>query len=166
MAEALTVGMAELKVAAPPTKLAIHGLGSCVALALYDPEAKVAGIAHAMLPTATGSAASSGEQPGKFCDQAVPALILQMEAAGAQRSRIFARLVGGATMFSFPGGRGTTPAPALGERNLQAARVALQAAGINVTAEEAGGSLGRSLELEPQDGSLAVWSAFQYVRWL
>jgi chemotaxis protein CheD len=165
VAEPITVGMAELKVAVPPEKLAVHGLGSCVALALYDPEAKVAGLAHAMLPSAAGNAAASGEKPGKFCDQAVPALLQQMEAQGAQRGRIYARLVGGATMFSFPGAAKGAPA-ALGERNLQAAREALQAAGIALKAEDAGGSQGRSLELEPADGSLTVWSAFQYVRWL
>ncbi len=164
MPEPLTVGMAELKVAAPPDKLSVHGLGSCVVVALYDPEAKVAGLAHAMLPTAKGSAAVSEEKPGKFCDQAVEALLRQMEGAGAKRSRIFARLVGGATMFSFSG---TPNAPlALGERNLQAARGALKAAGIGIKAEDSGGSQGRSLELEPEDGALTVWSAFQYVRWL
>jgi chemotaxis protein CheD len=162
MPEAVTVGMAELKVVAPPEKLAIHGLGSCVALALYDPEAKVAGLAHAMLPNGPSSAAAA--QAGKFCDLAVPALLQQMEALGADRSRIFARIVGGATMFSFAGERGGPPA--LGERNLIAAREALTAAGIDIRAEEAGGSQGRSLELEPAEGTLAVWSAFQYVRWL
>ena len=157
--------MAELKVVTPPEKLAIHGLGSCVALALYDPEAKIAGLAHAMLPSGIGAGTTGNSvQAGKFCDLAVPALILQMEALGAQRSRIFARIVGGATMFSFPGERNGPPA--LGERNLQAARQALNAAGIGIRAEDVGGSQGRSLELEPADGSLAVWSAFQYVRWL
>lgn len=164
MSEALTVGMAELKVALPGDKLAVHGLGSCVAVALYDPEAKVAGLAHAMLPSAIGVAAASGDLSAKFCDQAIPALLQAMEAKGAQRDRIYARLVGGATMFSFPGTRNAPPA--LGERNLAAARQALQAAGIGIRAEEAGGSQGRSLELEPTDGSLTVWSAFQYVRWL
>jgi chemotaxis protein CheD len=164
MPEATTVGMAELKVAAPPEKLAIHGLGSCVALALYDPEAKVAGLAHAMLPSGSAAVTGAQAQPGKFCDLAVPALLEQMEALGARRTRVYARIVGGATMFHFPGERGGPPA--LGERNLQAAREALAAAGIAVRAEEAGGSTGRSLELEPSDGSLAVWSAFQYVRWL
>lgn len=165
MSDALTVGMAELKVSAGPEKLSVHGLGSCVVLALYDPEAKVAGLAHAMLPTAHGAAASNGEKPGKFCDQAVPALLAQMEAAGAQRARVYARLVGGSTMFSFPSANKQGPA-ALGERNLVAAREALQAAGISIKAEDSGGSQGRSLELTPEDGSLTVWTAFQYVRWL
>src|SRR6185295_4013706 len=107
MPEAMTVGMAELKVVAAPDKLAIHGLGSCVAMALYDPEAKVAGLAHAMLPSGpAGATAVNAAQPGKFCDLAVPELLRQMEALGAQRARIFARIVGGATMFSFAGERG------------------------------------------------------------
>ncbi len=102
--------------------------------------------------------------PGKFGDLAVPALLEMMEAQGAKRSRIVARLVGGANMFSFPGSREAQPP--LGERNLTAVREAQREAGISGAAEDSGGTKGRSLELAPADGSLAVWTAFQEVRWL
>jgi chemotaxis protein CheD len=160
-----TVGMAELKVAAAPDKLGVHGLGSCVVVALYDPQTKLGGLAHAMLPHGpTAEPAPGQEQRAKFCDWAVPALLEALLAAGANKATLYARLVGGATMFSFPAGR--NPAQALGDRNLQAAREALELAGIPLKAEEAGGSQGRSLEMDSSDGSLMVWSSLQYVRWL
>ncbi|HXC65522.1 MAG TPA: chemotaxis protein CheD, partial [bacterium] len=102
MAEVWRVGMAELLIARPPDRLAVYGLGSCVVLALWDAEAKLAGVAHSMLPTA--AAQPGGEsQPAKFCDTAVGALLQAMEAAGARRDRLVARLVGGSNMFSFSG---------------------------------------------------------------
>jgi chemotaxis protein CheD len=117
-----------------------------------------------MLPTAAGSAAAEGEPGAKFADVAVDRLVQAMEREGAKRERMVARLVGGATMFTFPGK--SEPQVPLGERNLAAARSALAALGIPIRAEDSGGSSGRSLELEPGEGTLTVWSAFQYVRWL
>lgn len=163
MAETIAVGMAQLAVARPPDKLAVHGIGSCVVLALWDPEAKVGGLAHAMLPTAAAQPGGE-EQPAKFCDTAVGALLQAMEAAGASRGRCGARLVGGATMFSFQGREGGPWS--LGERNLFAARETLRAWGLPLLGEDCGGDKGRSLELDTADGRLMVWSAFQYVRWL
>jgi chemotaxis protein CheD len=155
--------MADLKVALPPDKLAVFGIGSCVVLALWDPLAKVGGLAHSMLPTA--AAQPGGEaQPAKYCDTAVGALLAAMEDRGAQRGRCVARLVGGANMFAF---QGREQGPwTLGERNLFTARETLRAWGIPLQGEDAGGDKGRSLELDTADGRLMVWSAFQYVRWL
>ena len=47
-----TVGIGEMAVAQPPRQLKAAGLGSCVALALYDRATQVAGLAHIMLPSA------------------------------------------------------------------------------------------------------------------
>lgn len=155
--------MADFKVAKPPEKLAVYGIGSCVVLALWDPSAQVAGLAHSMLPTA--AAQPGGEtQPAKFCDTAVGALLEAMESEGAKRERCVARLVGGANMFTF---QGREQGPwTLGERNLFTARETLKAWKIPLQGEDAGGDKGRSLELDAGDGRLMVWSAFQYVRWL
>src|SRR5262245_65587137 len=46
----IRVHVAEL-VAATGGMLVTIGLGSCVAIALYDPEAHVAGLAHVLLPS-------------------------------------------------------------------------------------------------------------------
>lgn len=163
VAEIHPVGMAAIKVVRPPDKLAVYGIGSCVVLALWDPEAQVAGLAHSMLPTA--AAQPGGEnQAAKFCDTSVGALIDAMEAQGADRKRCAARLVGGANMFSF---QGKEQGPwSLGDRNLHSSRETLRSWGIPLLGEDTGGDKGRSMELDAGDGRLMVWSAFQYVRWL
>ena len=40
----------ELRVSGAPDRLAIHGLGSCVAVFVYDPAARIGGLAHILLP--------------------------------------------------------------------------------------------------------------------
>ncbi len=156
--------MAQLRAARPPERLAVHGIGSCVVLALWDAEAQIAGLAHSMLPTAAAQPGGEG-QPAKYCDTAVGALVNAMEELGASRQRCVARLVGGANMFSFTAGRERGPLT-LGERNAFATRETLRSWGIPLRAEDCGGDRGRSLELDPSDGAMKVWSALQSPRWL
>jgi chemotaxis protein CheD len=155
--------MAELKVARPPDKLAVYGIGSCVVLALWDPQAQVGGLAHSMLPTAAAQPGGEG-QPAKFCDTSVGCLVEAMEAAGARRERLGARLVGGSNMFSFTGRDGGPLT--LGDRNAFTSRETLRAWGLALVGEDTGGDKGRSLELDPADGTLKVWSATTAPRWL
>jgi chemotaxis protein CheD len=164
VAEVFKVGMAEFKVAQVPNRIACFGIGSCVCVALYDPEAKVAGLAHSMLPSAPAMTLTSPEDRPKYADTAVPHLIDVMERLGAKRSRIYARLVGGATMFSF--GSKSDGSESLGERNLRSARESLKSQGITLKSEEGGGGVGRSLEFDPGDGSLLVRTARAELRWL
>ena len=156
--------MAESKLAAAPSRLACFGVGSCVCVALYDPELKLAGMAHSMLPMAPSSGSLSGEENAKYADTAVSYLLESMESMGAKRERIYARLVGGATMFRFSG-RGDS-GESLGERNLKAARESLRSLGVPLRGEEGGGSAGRSIEFDPKDGTILVRSAWADMRWL
>ena len=43
-------GIGEMKIAHNPGLLIVTGIGSCIALVLYDKYVKVGGIAHIMLP--------------------------------------------------------------------------------------------------------------------
>src|ERR1043165_1098889 len=82
---AVGVGLGELHVLREG-ELVAYSLGSCVAICLYDPLVKVAGMAHVVLPAVPEKGA--GTAPGKFADTAVPALLAAMEKArrGALRA--------------------------------------------------------------------------------
>src|SRR5690606_6591429 len=85
----LSVRVGEARVAKPGATLAALGLGSCVAVVLYDPECRVAGLAHVLLPDP--SASRHPGAPARFATTAVPHLIRLMEAQGAARERLYAR---------------------------------------------------------------------------
>ena len=128
------------------------GLGSCVAIALYDARAAVGGLAHVLLPSESLSRDRSNR--AKFPSTAVPLLLEEMRALGA-RGPFTAKIAGGASMFGqlLPAG-GIN----MGERNVVATRQALAAANIPIVAEDTGGDYGRSVYFHLADGSLQVRS--------
>jgi chemotaxis protein CheD len=152
---ATIVPVTQLAVARGEERLGAVGLGSCVAILLHDPGARVAGLAHVLLPIARD--ALGGSRPGKFASTAVPRLVEEMEGAGAQRRRLVARLVGGASMFRslLSGGSVHT-----GTRNVVAARAALDLAGIPLVGEDVGREHGRNVVFHASDGSVVV-TAYQ-----
>jgi len=147
----IVVKVADLQVAQGDGELVTLGLGSCVAICLHDPVAKVAGMAHVLLPSKSLSRAT--ENPAKFPQSAVPLLIEKMAALGAEPKRITAKLVGGAAMFG-----NLTPSGAvqMGERNVVASRQVLQDHGLSVAAEATGGTVGRSVRMQASDGAVMV----------
>jgi len=132
--------------------LAALGLGSCVAIMLYDPVARAGGMAHVLLPSPT--LARDQSNPAKFPETAVPFLVGRLGALGADPRRLVAKLAGGASMFGQLMAPGTVH---MGERNIVAARLALQVAGIPVVREAVGGERGRSVRFHLEDGRVEVW---------
>lgn len=149
----LLVRVADLQAARGDAVLVTLGLGSCVAIMLHDAVAQLGGLAHILLPSR--SLSRGGENPGRFPQTAVPALLERMADLGADRRRITARLVGGASMFA-----GLAPAGSIqmGDRNLIAAREVLASHAIPVVGELVGGSQGRSVWFEVASGRIRVRS--------
>ena len=121
-------------------------LGSCVGLVLFDPVEKVGGVALIMLPASDGRDGS----PGKFVDTAIPELIFQLEQFGAKKSRMTAKIVGGANMFA------SDAASAIGDRNLDAIRAELQQRAIPIAGSHCGGIQGRRMMFSVATGRVTV----------
>lgn len=145
------VRVAHMEVAGPGEVLVTLGLGSCVAVLLHDPVARVAGLAHVLLPEEP--AARDRSNPAKFVTTAIPALIARMEACGARPERLVARLAGGASMF---GALLTHNTLATGARNIASAREVLRVSAIPVVAEDVGAEHGRSIVFHADDGRAEV----------
>ena len=139
------VGISALVVVSAPDMLRTV-LGSCVGIAIFDAGAGIGGLAHSIL--ATG--AEEAEELGKFADQAVDNLIIRLTAEGAEAGRLQAKLIGGAAMF------GKNVNSLLGDRNVESARMRLQAHGVAVVAEAVGGTKGRKMLLDPRTGEIEV----------
>lgn len=147
------VRVADLRAAPAGTVLVTVGLGSCVAIALHDAEARVGGLAHVLLPSPALS--RTQDNPGKFPQTALPRLLDLMLELGAVRRRITARIAGGASMFG-----SISPAGAIqmGERNVVACREVLEQLAIPLLGEAVGGDYGRTVRLDPGTGRLDVSS--------
>lgn len=135
----------------PSDMLVCLGLGSCVAVCLYDPQRSIGGMAHMVLPDS--SARGAKPSGAKFVDIAIPLLLSEMEAKGAGRVRMRAYLVGGAQMIQGVAFKQTMQ---IGQRNAEAARAMLRSARVPVRGEELGGTSGRTVRLEVATGRLTA----------
>ena len=147
----IIVGMADLNIAKQTEALTTLGLGSCVGIALYDQYAKVAGLAHCMLPDST--LIQNNSNIAKFVDTAVVKLIADMTAAGARKDRLKAKIAGGAQMFAF---NATNESMRIGDRNVEATIKTLRILGIPVTGQDTGETFGRTVELYAEDGRFHI----------
>jgi len=150
----IKVGMADLNVAHLTGVLKTTGLGSCVGLALYDAKAKVAGMAHVMLPTSE-IAREGTLNIAKYADTAVPEMIQRMESLGASISRMEAKMAGGSQMFAFGGNSDTMR---IGPRNVESCKEMLKRYLIPLKAEDTGGNYGRTIEFDCETGTLVIRS--------
>jgi chemotaxis protein CheD len=154
----IMVPMGRGAVAAAHEQLRTVGLGSCVAIVIFAPAAHMVALAHCMLPARE----DAFDAPCKYADAAVPALLAQLQAAGAH-APYSASLVGGASMFP---GVPTAFSRDIPGQNLAAARAALAAAAIPIRTEDVGGNDGRSVLVDPVGQRVMVRSLRGGDRWL
>lgn len=153
MSEIIKVGMADLKTCVSPNGVTTLGLGSCVGVAIRDPMTKIGGLAHVMLPDST-AIRNGNLNVAKFADTGIVELVLQMEKLGAKRSRMVAKIAGGATMFSFQGGMSTMGQ--VGQRNVEATKAKLKELKIPILAEDTGANYGRTVVFYPETGEFHI----------
>lgn len=152
MGEIIKVGMADLKICSAPDGLTTLGLGSCVGVALRDPLTKVGGLVHVMLPDSK-ALHTPQTNLAKFADTGIAELIRRMEEAGARRSRMTAKLAGGATMFAVSK---KSEFGLVGVRNAEACRSILAQLHIPVLAESTGENYGRTVIFYPENGEYHI----------
>lgn len=153
MSEMIKVGMADMKICRAPDAVTTLGLGSCVGVALYDKVTKVAGLVHVMLPDSTQ--VRQNQNRAKFADTGIDYLIETMVAGGASKSRLTAKIAGGAQMFAFSG---NSDMLRVGERNVEAVKKKLRELGISILAEDTGLNFGRTVEFYPDSGDFVIKS--------
>src|SRR5512140_1452924 len=145
----LVAGIGEMVLSANgDSHLVAYGLGSCIALAIWDPRAKVGGLAHFMLP----SRPAIGANPVTFIDTGLDPLLKAMESKGAMLSRCTLKAAGAAAMLTVGGGL------AIGKRNAEALQAALAQRGLSLQASSLGGNAGRTVQLEVSDGRFLIKS--------
>jgi chemotaxis protein CheD len=118
-------------------------LGSCVATCLYDPVRRIGGANHFLL-----SDPGSGPTDIRYAAAAIEVLINALLRAGAQKSRLEAKLVGGARMMP--------NLPDIGGGNALAATRFLSTEGIPIINSDLGGTQARKLRFLPTTGRVQV----------
>lgn len=145
----LVAGIGEMVLSADADDhLIAYGLGSCIALAVWDPRVRVGGLAHFMLPSGPANSGS----PVKFIDTGLDTFLRALEAQGAVLNRSTLKAAGAAAMLTVGGGL------AIGKRNAEMMQTSLTERGLNLTAASLGGNVGRTVQLEVADGRFLIKS--------
>ena len=151
MGEIIKVGMADLNICKSPDGLTTLGLGSCVGIALRDPITKVGGLAHIMLPDST--AIKDNTNIPKFADTGIVELVNRIVFAGGSKSRLVAKIAGGAQMFAF---QNKSSLIKVGEKNVMAVKKKLEELNIPILAEDTGENYGRTVIFYPETGDFVI----------
>lgn len=156
----MVVGIGEFAVSNDRESVILtHALGSCVAVCLWDPQARVAGLIHVLLPAASINPDRAATQPAAFADTGIPLLFQTAYAYGVQKKRCEVRLIGGADITGI--GAGQT---SVGKRNILAARALLWKNGVMLKAEAVGGRDPRNVSMDVFDGRIQVTSSGREVQ--
>jgi len=148
-----SVSIGEMVVSNKPNDLLVaYGLGSCVAVCIYDPTTKTGGMLHALLPESPNGTTPESN-PTKFVKEGVPILLQELARKGANRSRLIVRICGGAQMLTSVQMNTTLN---IGERNVIAAIEILRDSGLRIKNQMTGGHSGRTVKMSVVDGKLTV----------
>jgi len=121
-------------------------LGSCVAVCLYDPKLRLAGMNHFLLPSGNRRDINNVDTV-LHGDYAMEVLRNAMFARGASDKRLVAKAFGGGNVVN-------AIQMAIGTRNAEFARQWLQREGIPLLADDLGGSWSRKVVLDPLTGDV------------
>ena len=150
----ITVDMGDYKLARGSQKLITRDLGSCVAIAMHDPQTGVGGLLHIMLPRYTDVDMNSAQNLAKYADTGIDTLVKNLVLKGAKRERLVAKLAGGAHMV-----RSESESSDISSRNAEAVRRKLAGMHIPVIAAELGGYHPRTVTFEPGSGTFRILTA-------
>jgi chemotaxis receptor (MCP) glutamine deamidase CheD len=89
----------------------------------------------------------------RFADKAISALIYKMENKGAIKSRLVAKIAGGAHMFG-----SLSKTMSVGDNNIDVVKDILKSNNIKILFEEVGGAIGRSVRLDTKTGDFYIKS--------
>lgn len=152
MSEIVKVGMADLNICVSPNGITTLGLGSCVGIALRDPITKIGGLAHIMLPDSKALHSPTVNVP-KFADTGIEELVKRVVDRGANRTRLVAKIAGGAQMFAF---QSNNEMVRVGERNVEATKKKLAELRIPILSEDTGKNFGRTVIFYPENGDFII----------
>ncbi len=153
MSEIIKVGMADVNICKSPDGITTLGLGSCVGIAIRDPLTKIGGLAHVMLPDST--AIKNNSNLFKFADTGIVELVRMLVEAGANKSRMVAKIAGGSQMFAF---QNKSDLVRVGDRNVEASKAKLKELNIPILAEDTGNTYGRTVIFYPETGDFLIKS--------
>lgn len=131
--------------------LKTFALASCVAVTIYSPEKKAAGMIHVVLPYPMNER-DKKERPGYYAQTEIPLLINTIcRKYGCTRKELHVQIYGGAdSMFE-------VDIYNVGKRNIDAVKYALSGMGLTIRKADLWGNKSRTIYMEVKTGLVEVY---------
>ncbi len=146
------VVVSDMKTGKDGDSLITHALGSCLGLVVYDPQAKVGGLLHAMLPLSKINKDKARANPYMFVDTGVPVLFKTLYAMGAQKQKLIVKAAGCGNPL------GKNEMFKIGERNYTLLKKLLWKNNVLLKAEDVGGTKSRTVRFDVSTGQVIISS--------
>ena len=148
----ILLGIGEFGVSTDGRPIRTQGLGSCVAISLWCPDMKAAGLVQIALPESKINPGKGKEKPGYFADTGMPALIAELKDRGCKvsKKKTEVKLVGGAEVMN------SNDVFNIGAHNIAAVRRILGEHKLRVVAEHVGGHASKSVTVFPKTGDVML----------
>lgn len=150
----IVVGVSDLKVSKNVQDTIItYALGSCIAVVVYDPQARVGGMLHFMLAESSIDQRKARDNPAMFADTGIPLLFKSCYRIGAEKRRMIVKIAGGASILD------DAEFFRIGQKNVTAVRKIFWKNNVLITSEDTGKNYNRTVELHMSDGRVVVRNA-------
>lgn len=147
----IEVRMGDMQKGTAPGRLVTRALGSCLGITVYNPLKKIGVMAHPMLPDIDKSRTKNN--PNRYVNYVIRKMLEELEAVGIARTNLTVKIFGGAHMFSFINADSVLN---VGEKNIVMAKAVFEELGLKISVEETGGTFGRTIELNLENGKVIV----------
>ncbi len=145
MKKIIDVNTGDVKTGGSDTLLVAHAIGSCIAIVAYDPEKRIGGIAHTMLPGRAPPDTNTIKT--RYVYDAFEELISQLEHAGAQKERLCFCIAGGGNVLK-------RSDDLICQNNISSVTACIENAGFSIKAKSLGGTIRRKLRFDIDSGIL------------
>jgi chemotaxis protein CheD len=146
------VVVGDMKIGQQGDMLVTHALGSCLGLMVYDPQSKVGGLLHAMLPLSKINPEKAAANPYMFVDTGVPQLFKEIYKLGGQKNRLVVKAAGCGEPL------GNNEMFKIGKRNYTVLKKLLWKNNVLLKAEDIGGSASRTVHMDLATGQTTITS--------
>ena len=147
----IVVGISDVKISGNPEDVMVtYALGSCLAIAVYDPVVRVGGLLHFMLPDSSLDVNKARDNPAMFADTGIPLLFKSCYRLGAEKKRMVVKVAGGASILD------DANFFRIGQKNITAMRKLFWANNVLIAGEDTGKNYNRTVRLCIADGKVLV----------
>jgi chemotaxis protein CheD len=147
----IAVSLADLVVTKDPqAMLCTLPLGVGIGIAIYDPQARVGGVLHSILPSSSLDPEWAADRPGMFLDTGLQLLLSRAAELHAKTENLQVVAAGAAQIID------ESPAYNIGKSNFDTLGGLLSQLGVQIHAHEVGGKTNCSLELVVSTGEVRL----------